>query len=133
MTLNLHLLYFVWTEEYCQTSPNKNKSPNLWQVTSILVCCIFVSELLRIICALILKIRNLKKFSICYLLQSLDSKFLSSMHNFKDFKGQIISECPYEIFVYPKIATKKFPRFLPWPLRRGQIKNFIKPIKLNNP
>ena len=41
MTLNLPLLYFVWTEEYCQTSLNKNKSPNLWHVTSILVCCIF--------------------------------------------------------------------------------------------
>ena len=39
--MNLPLLYFVWTEEYCQTSPNKNKSPNLWHVTSILVCCIF--------------------------------------------------------------------------------------------
>ena len=48
-------------------------------------------------------------------------------------KGQIISECPYEKIVYPNIATKKFPRFLPWPLRRGQIINFIKPIKLNNP
>ena len=48
-------------------------------------------------------------------------------------KGQLISECPYEIIIYPKIATKKFPRFLPWPLRRGQIKNFIKPIMLNNP
>ena len=48
-------------------------------------------------------------------------------------KGQIISECPYEIIVYPKIATEKFPRFLTWPLRRGQIKNFIKPIMLNNP
>ena len=42
MTLKLYLLHFVWTEEYCQTSPNKNKSPNLWHVTSILVCCIFV-------------------------------------------------------------------------------------------
>ena len=41
MTLNLPLSYFVWTEECCQTSPNKNKSPNLWHVTSILVCCIF--------------------------------------------------------------------------------------------
>ena len=41
MTLNLPLLYFVWTEEYCQPSPNKNKLPNLWHVTSILVCCIF--------------------------------------------------------------------------------------------
>ena len=29
-------------------------------------------------------------------------------------KGQIISECPYEIIVYPKFATKKFPRFLSW-------------------
>ena len=28
-------------------------------------------------------------------------------------KGQIISECPYEIIVCPKIATKNFPRFLP--------------------
>ena len=51
----------------------------------------------------------------------------------KPTKGQIISECPYEIIVYPKIATKKFPRFLPWPLRRGQTKNFIKPFMLNNP
>ena len=48
-------------------------------------------------------------------------------------KGQIISECPYDIIVSPKIPTKKFPRFLPQPLRRGQIKNFIKPIMLNNP
>ena len=43
MTLNLPLLYVLWLEEYCQISPNKNKSPNLWQVTSILVCCIFGS------------------------------------------------------------------------------------------
>ena len=50
-----------------------------------------------------------------------------------NLKGQIISECPYEKIVCPKIAMKKFPRFLPWPLRRGQIKNFIKPIMLNNP
>ena len=41
MTLNIPLKYLVWTEEYCQTSQNKNKSPNLWHVTSILVCCIF--------------------------------------------------------------------------------------------
>ena len=41
MTLNLPLLYGLWLEEYCQISPNKNKSPNLWHVTSILVCCIF--------------------------------------------------------------------------------------------
>ena len=47
MTLNLPLLYCVWTEEYCQTSPNKNKTPNLWHVTSILVCCIFACLLLE--------------------------------------------------------------------------------------
>ena len=41
-------------------------------------------------------------------------------------KGQIISE----IIVWTKIPTKKLPRFLPKPLRRGQIKNFIKPIML---
>ena len=35
MTLNLPLLYVLWLEEYCQISPNKNKSPNLWHVTSI--------------------------------------------------------------------------------------------------
>ena len=28
-------------------------------------------------------------------------------------KGQIISECPYEIIISPKIPTKKIPRFLP--------------------
>ena len=33
MTLNLPLTYFVWTEEYYQTSLNKNKSPNLcWHI-----------------------------------------------------------------------------------------------------
>ena len=41
MTLHLPLLYWFWFVEYCQTSPNKNKSPKLWHVTSILVCCIF--------------------------------------------------------------------------------------------
>ena len=45
-------------------------------------------------------------------------------------KGQIISECPYEIIVWTKIPTKKLPRFLPKPLRRGQIKKFNKPIML---
>ena len=43
MTLNLPLLYVLWLEEYCQISLNKNKSPNLWHVTSILVYCIFGS------------------------------------------------------------------------------------------
>ena len=43
MTLNLPLLYVLWWEEYWQTSPNKNQSPNLWHVTSISVCCIFDS------------------------------------------------------------------------------------------
>jgi hypothetical protein len=41
MTLNLPLLYVLWLEEFCRISPYKNKSPNLWHITSILVCCIF--------------------------------------------------------------------------------------------
>ena len=41
ITLNLPLLYVLWLEMYCQISPNKNRLPNLWHVTSILVCCIF--------------------------------------------------------------------------------------------
>ena len=41
MTLNLPLLCWFWFVEYCPTSPNKNKSPKLWHVTSILVCWIF--------------------------------------------------------------------------------------------
>ena len=47
------------------------------------------------------------------------------------FKSQIISECPYEKIVCPKIATKKFLRFLPWPLRRGEIKK-IKALYYTN-
>ena len=41
MTLNLPLSYWFWFIEYCQTSPNKSKSPILWHLTSILFCCIF--------------------------------------------------------------------------------------------
>ena len=41
MTLNIPLLYVLRLEEYCQISPNKSKSPNLWHITSILFCCIF--------------------------------------------------------------------------------------------
>ena len=40
MNFNLPLLYLFWFVEYCQSSPPK-KSPNLWHITSILVCCIF--------------------------------------------------------------------------------------------
>ena len=47
-------------------------------------------------------------------------------------KGQLISKCPLGVIAWTKIPTKKLPRFLPKPLRRGQIKNFIKPIMLNN-
>ena len=42
MTLILPLLYIFCLN--CQTSLNKNKSPNLWHISSILVCCIFAFE-----------------------------------------------------------------------------------------
>ena len=38
------IIFWFWFVEHCQTSPNKNKSQNLWQVTSILVCCIFAPD-----------------------------------------------------------------------------------------
>ena len=66
--------------------------------------------------------------SVCRL-----TKKHNTLYTVTSSKGQIILECPYKIIVHSKIATKKFPRFLPWPLRRGQTKNFIKPIMLNNP
>ena len=59
--------------------------------------------------------------------------FLSQPKNLTAFKGQLISKCLFGVIVWTKIPTKKLPRFLPKPLRRGQIKNFIKPIMLNNP
>ena len=37
----LNLVLFVWADESRQSSQNKNKSSNLWHVTSILVYCIF--------------------------------------------------------------------------------------------
>ena len=39
--IGIPLLYWFWFVEYYHTSPNKNRSLNLWHVTSILVCCIF--------------------------------------------------------------------------------------------
>ena len=44
----------------------------------------------------------------CYFLN-----LLSFANSYFFLKGQIISECPYEIIVSPKIPTKKFLRFLP--------------------
>ena len=62
----------------------------------------------------------------CQILPKIVSKEIVS-----NVKGQIISECPYEIIVSPIRATKKIPRFLPWPLRRGQIKK-IKALYYTN-
>ena len=37
-------------------------------------------------------------------------------------KGQLISKCPIGVIVWTKIPTNFFTVFLPWPLKRGQIK-----------
>ena len=42
-----------------------------------------------------------------------DENFLRMEDTKQCVKGQIISECPYEIIVSPKIPTKQFPKFLP--------------------
>ena len=53
------------------------------------------------------------------LLSIFPSKIMEEWNNqlyevwFLQAKGQLISECPYEIIVCPKIATKKFLKFLP--------------------
>ena len=69
--------------------------------------------------------------SFGYITRKAYRKIMGGTCHFTPPKGQIILECPYEIIVYPKIATKKFPRFLPWPLRRGQIKK-IKALYYTN-
>ena len=40
-------------------------------------------------------------------------------------KGQLISKCSFGVIVWTKIQTKKFPEFLPYPLKRGQIKKVV--------
>ena len=64
-----------------------------------------------------------------YLLQVVSVNPLQAKSQ-KLLKGQLTSKCPFGVIVWTKIPTKKFPRFLPKPLRRGQIKKFIKPIML---
>jgi len=69
-----------------------------------------------------LSVRSSARFGTTHQKNSYFCEFAMYNNNPHSFKGQIISECPYEKIVYPKIATKKFPRFLSWPLRRGHIK-----------
>ena len=40
-------------------------------------------------------------------------------------KGQLISKCPFVVFKSPKNPSKKFPAFLPYPLKRGQINKVV--------
>ena len=40
-------------------------------------------------------------------------------------KGQLISKCPVVAFKSPKNPSEKFPGFLPYPLKRGQIKKVV--------
>ena len=45
--------------------------------------------------------------------------------SYKENKGQLISKCPFVAFKSPKNPSKKFPEFLPYPLKRGQIKKVV--------
>ena len=40
-------------------------------------------------------------------------------------KGQLISKCPFVVFKSPINPSKKFPGFLPYPLKRGQINKVV--------
>ena len=44
---------------------------------------------------------------------------------FRCVKGQLISKCPFVVFKSPKNPSKKFPGFLPYPLKRGQINKVV--------
>ena len=57
-------------------------------------------------------------------LQYPSNKNLAMMKPIRVFqsKGQLISKCPFGVIVWTKIPTKKFPGFLPYPLKSGQIK-----------
>ena len=45
-------------------------------------------------------------------------------------KGQLISECPFDVLNFPKKPTKKFDKFLPQNLKGGEI-NKIKALSYN--
>ena len=47
-------------------------------------------------------------------------------------KGQLFSKCPFGVFVWSKIPTKEFYKFLPKNLKRGQIIIIIKIKALHN-
>ena len=46
-------------------------------------------------------------------------------------KGQLLSKCPFVFFKSPKNPSKKFPGFLPYPLKRGKIKK-IRALYITN-
>ena len=47
------------------------------------------------------------------------------VEKFWSAKGQLISKCPFVVFKSPKNPSKKFPGFLPYPLKRGQINKVV--------
>ena len=117
MTLSLPLLYSVWTEEYYQTSPNKNKSPNLWHITSILVCCIFdydngngmvgwVEQFIWIYSFFFLWM--FLSILICKAIFFCESNLLGIILNYLCTKGQIISKWFFGVFyLLPKTNENK--------------------------
>ena len=54
-----------------------------------------------------LSVRSSARFGTTHQKNSYFCEFAMYNNNPHSFKGQIISECPYEKIVYPKIATEK--------------------------
>ena len=48
-----------------------------------------------------------------------------NLSNFFGARGQLISKCPLGVKTSSKKPTKFFPGFLPYPLKRGQIKKVV--------
>ena len=115
--------WFIWLSNYLNFC--KNKFPKVsWSFRLILEE--LLSVLLKCCCSQKLGIQNWANTCMghkspdlnvlaLYMIQFefLMSPFVCSIFlESQTGKGQIISECPYEKIVCPKIATKKFPRFL---------------------
>ena len=65
-------------------------------------------------------------FSVCCIKVTTNFPIFNSIKEVRSSKAmskdQLILKCPFGVFKSPTKPTKKFPGFLPQPLKRGQIK-----------
>ena len=112
MTLNLPLLYVLWLEEYCQIRPNKNKSPNLWHITSILNSLLYFCVSLYWILNLDPCPKYFRSVQKHWTSQKLFWTFKSTSHQ---FLGLFKLCCTEQKYSYTECFLNVLPSiFLPW-------------------